>query len=65
MTCLATVSALLDIRKIFYEAYNDGLPELLSDIVFTKIRNGYWLQGKDCLLVHSYHGYCYVRAVFK
>ena len=41
----------IDIFKIFFNALNDGLPELLSNNIYTQRHNGYSLQGGDCLSV--------------
>ena len=41
----------IDIFKIFSKAHNESLPELLSNNIYTKRRNGYSLRGGDCLSV--------------
>jgi len=41
----------IDIFKISFKAHSDDLPELLSNHVYIERRNGYSLQGGDCLSV--------------
>ena len=40
-----------DILKIFHKGYNDELPALLSESIYTRRRNTFSLRGKDSLVV--------------
>ena len=41
----------IDILKIFHKGYNDELPALLSESIYTRRRNTFSLRGKDSLVV--------------
>ena len=41
----------IDILKIFHKGYNDELPALLSESIYTRRRNTFSLRGKDSVVV--------------
>ena len=41
----------IDILKIFHKGYNDELPALLSESIYTRRRNTFSLRGRDSLVV--------------
>ena len=41
----------IDILKIFHKGYNNELPALLSESIYTRRRNTFSLRGRDSLVV--------------
>ena len=48
----------IDILKIFQKGYNDKLPTLLSESIYTRRRNTFSLRGKDSLVVPRFETRC-------